>query len=122
MKKIALIVLALAVMASLSFAKDKAPKAEKIAGWVADAKCAAAKGNHADHAACAKKCIEGGEKAVLVTDKDNKVLNIENADAVKGHEGEHVTVTGTVNGDTVHVNKVAVMKTKATKQKGEHGM
>ena len=107
MKKLGFIVLAFAFMASMSFAKDKA---QKVTGYVTDAKCAKADKAGEGHAACAKKCIEGGEKAVLVTDTDKKVLNIENADAVKGHEGEHVTITGKVTGDTVHVDKVSVVK------------
>ena len=75
MKKIALTLLAVAFLASMSMAKD-----EKISGWVADAKCASAKGTMADHAACAKKCIDGGEKAVFVTDKDKKVLAVTKTD------------------------------------------
>jgi hypothetical protein len=123
MKKIALTLLAVAFLASMSMAKsDKAPKAksEKMSGWIADAKCASAKGSQADHAACSKKCIEGGEKAVFVTDKDNKVLAIDNQDAVKGHEGHHVKLSAHVNGDSIHVDKVSMIKEKATEQKGEH--
>lgn len=122
MKKIALMVLALVVMAGMSFAKDKAPKAQKINGFITDAKCAKAGKSGDDHAGCAKKCIEGGEAAVLVTD-DKKILNIENAAAVKGHEGHHVSVKGHVTGDSIHIDKVSMLKTtKTTKQKGEHGM
>ena len=119
MKKILLVVLSVAFMASVSMAKG--PKAQKIAGFINDAKCASKAGDA--HADCAKKCLEGGEKAVLVTDKDHKVLAIDNADAVKGHEGHHVTVTGVVTGESIHVNKVAMGKQpKPAKQKGEHGM
>jgi hypothetical protein len=123
MKKIALTLLAVAFLASMSMAKsDKAPKAksEKMTGWISDAKCAAAKGAQADHADCAKKCIEGGEKAVFVTDKDKKVLAIDNQDAVKGHEGHHVKVSAHVTGESIHVDKVSMIKEKATEQKGEH--
>jgi hypothetical protein len=116
MKKIALIVLAVAFLATVSIAKDKAPKAQKISGYITDAKCAKADKAGADHAACAKKCIEGGEKPVLVT-SDKKILNIDNPDSTKGHEGDHVTVTGVVTGDSVHINKIAV--SKAPKAKAE---
>jgi hypothetical protein len=76
-------------------------------GWISDSKCGA-KGANAAHAQCAKKCIEGGEKPVLVTDKDQKVVPIENAAAVAGHEGQHVKVTGKLTADgAVHVDKVA---------------
>ncbi len=113
MKKIALTLLAVAFLASMSLAKDdKAPKAksEKMSGWVSDAKCASAKGTMADHAACSKKCIEGGEKAVFVTDKDKQVLAIDNQDAVKGHEGHHVKVSGKVTGDSIHIDKLTMAK------------
>ena len=81
-------------------------------GWISDSKCGA-KGANADHAACAKKCIDAGEKPVLVTDKDQKVVNIANPDAVKGHEGHHVEVTGTMNSDgSLHVDKVTMLSQK----------
>ena len=110
MKKIALTLLAVAFLASMSLAKDN-----KISGWVTDSKCASAKGTMADHAACSKKCIEGGEKAVFVSDKDKKVLAIDNQDAVKGHEGHHVNVTGKVTGDSIHIDKLSMAEEKGDK-------
>ena len=78
-------------------------------GWISDAKCAA-KGANAAHAQCAKKCVEGGEKPVLVTDKDQKVVAIANPAAVSGHEGQHVKVTGTMTSDgAVKVDKVSAL-------------
>jgi hypothetical protein len=81
-------------------------------GWISDSKCAT-KGANAAHAQCAKKCIEGGEKPVLVTDKDQKVVAIANPAAVSGHEGQHVKVTGTMTSDgAVQVDKVAELAAK----------
>ena len=78
-------------------------------GWISDSKCGA-KGANAVHAACAKKCIDAGEKPVLVTDKDQKVVGIDNPDAVKGHEGHHVQVTGTMDANgMIHVDKVTML-------------
>ena len=78
-------------------------------GWISDSKCAA-KGANEAHAQCAKKCIAGGEKPVLVTDKDQKVVPIENPSAITGHEGQHVKVTGSLTADgAVHVDKVAAL-------------
>lgn len=123
MKKIALTLLAFAFIASMSFAKDaKAPKAktEKINGWVSDSKCAA-KGANAEHADCAKKCAAAGEKLVVVSDKDHSIINVDNQDALKGHEGHHVRVTGTMDNGNLHVSKVDMLKQpKAGEQKGEH--
>ncbi|HEX2328456.1 MAG TPA: hypothetical protein VHN74_07020 [Candidatus Angelobacter sp.] len=116
MKKIALTLLAVACLATLSLAKDDAKaKKESISGWVSDAKCAA-KGNSAEHAACAKKCAEAGEKLVVVNDKDNSVVQIHNQDALKGHEGHHVKVTGSQTADGFHVDKVAMVKDQGKKE------
>jgi hypothetical protein len=81
---------------------------QSMEGWISDSKCGA-KGANAAHAQCAKKCVEGGEKPVLVTDKDQKVVPIDNPTAVSGHEGQHVKVTGTMtDSGSLHVDKVAM--------------
>src|SRR6201984_252730 len=101
MRKFLLLLLAGALIlmwGCVSFAGD----AQTVNGWVTDAKCGA-KGANAGGEACTKKCIAAGEKAVLVTDSDQKVLMVENPDALKGHEGHHVAVTGRVDGDKIHV-------------------
>ncbi len=78
-------------------------------GWISDSHCGA-KGVSTAHAGCAKKCIEGGAKPVLVTDGEGKVLQIANPDAVKGHEGAHVKVKGTAGSDgAVHIDKIEAM-------------
>ena len=77
-------------------------KADTVNGWISDSKCGV-KGANAGAAACTKKCLEEGAKMVVVTDGDQKILNVENPDALKGHEGHHVAVSGKVTGDTIHV-------------------
>ena len=109
MKTRALLILGLIL---LSMSVLAAAKAQTWNGWISDSKCAA-KGANAEHAACGKKCVEAGEKPVLVTDKDMKVVNIANPAAVKGHEGQHVQVTGTMTADgSVHVDKVTMLAQK----------
>lgn len=109
MRKVLVLCLALCfVFALTALALDDAAKSSTINGYVSDAKCAA-KGGSASHAACAKKCADAGEKLVIVTDGDQKVLAVDNQDALKGHEGHHVSVTGTQNGDSVHVNGVKML-------------
>ena len=91
MRKIA----ALAVtMCFLGLTAWAAPKDASMTGWISDSKCGA-KGANAEHAACAQKCVTAGEKPVLVTDKDQKVLPIDNPDAVSAQVGQHVQVSGT---------------------------
>jgi hypothetical protein len=79
-----------------------------VNGYVSDSMCGA-KGASASHAACMTKCMGKGAKAVIVTDSDQKVLNVDNPDALKGHDGHHVAVTGTVTGDTVHVDSIKML-------------
>ena len=106
MKKIVLVVLGLFLLSIIAMA---APKDSSWEGWISDSKCGV-KGANAAHAQCAKKCVEGGEKPVLVTDKDQKVVAIENPAAVAGHEGQHVKVSGTMTADgALHVDKVAAL-------------
>src|ERR1022692_2741120 len=101
MKKIAIVVGVL-MLSTLAFAADS------WTGYVTDAKCAAAGKGGADHVACAKKCFASGEAAVLVV--DGKVVKIANQDKVKGHEGHHVTVTGKLEGDSLTIDKLTMVK------------
>ncbi len=70
-------------------------------GFISDSHCGA-KHTDASGAGCVKKCIKGGAKAVFVT-SDNKVLSIANPDKVADLEGQKVTVTGKLAGDSLTV-------------------
>lgn len=103
MKRISLLSVALLLVSIAAWA---APKDQSYSGWISDSKCGA-KGANADHAACAKKCIAAGEKPVMVADNDQKVMPIDNPDAVKAEIGQHVTVSGKVTSSgALHVDKV----------------
>ena len=78
-------------------------------GWVSDEKCGAANASAAK-ADCAKKCIEGGQKVVFVNDKDKSVLPITNPEALKGHEGHHIKVNGTVENGALTVKSASMLK------------
>jgi hypothetical protein len=89
---------------SVSFASD----AQTVKGWVSDSKCGV-KGANASAEACTKKCIEAGASPVVVSDKDQKVLAVDNPDSLKGHYGHHVAVTGHVNGEKIHIDSVSML-------------
>ena len=114
MKRIALTLLAVAFLASVSIAQDapKSAKSTKLAGWVSDEKCGA---KDIDNADCVKKCAEAGSKLVFVSEKDKSVINVDNQDALKGHEGHHVRVTGKLDNGTLHVDKVEMLKQSSSK-------
>jgi hypothetical protein len=90
---------------ALSFACTGA-FAESLTGYVSDAMCAKDphKAASADHAACAQKCIQGGEKPVLIVGE--KVYTITNPDILVPHAGHKVTVDADVKGDALKVKSV----------------
>jgi len=106
MKKLLLLCLAvsLLLMVGLAVAADSST----VNGTVSDSMCGA-KGASASHAACMTKCLGKGAKAVIVTDADQKVLTVDNPEALKGHESHHVAVTGHVTGDSIHVESVKML-------------
>src|SRR5271154_1928247 len=109
MRKVLMLCLAICfVFALTALAFDDMGKSATVNGWVVDAKCGA-KGANAGGEACTKKCAAAGEKMVIVTDGDSKVLAVDNQDALKGHEGHHVAVTGTVSKDSIHVGSLKML-------------
>lgn len=82
-----------------------APAADFL-GYIIDESCAAKpamKGNEA----CARKCIRGGSPAVLLAEGD-KVYKLDDQAKVAEHAGHKVKVVGTLNGDTIKVESIAV--------------
>ncbi len=107
----------MSVVLVLTLAANAASKGSWT-GWITDEKCGAA-GANAAKAECSKKCVESGQKAVFVNDKDGSILQVSNQDAVTPHAGHHVKVTGTVDSDskTLTVDKVTMMAAKSDKKK-----
>ncbi|GGH11951.1 DUF5818 domain-containing protein [Silvibacterium dinghuense] len=83
-----------------------AQPAQQISGFVSEAHCGAEHSSPSEAATkCIKGCMKGGSQPVLV--KDGKVYQLKGkTDAVAAHAGEDVTVTGTVDGDTITVAAV----------------
>jgi hypothetical protein len=107
MKKVLLILLAISLlffMVGLVSAADT----KTVNGYVSDSMCGA-KGAKAGHTDCMNKCLSKGAKYVIVTDKDQKVLMVDNPDALKGHEGHHIAATGKVTGDSIHIDSMKMM-------------
>ena len=74
-------------------------------GYIADAKCGA-KAAHEGARECTVKCAKAGSKYVFVDDADKKVYAIDAQDKVAEHAGHHVTVKGTVDGDTMKLSSI----------------
>ncbi|HEX4602883.1 MAG TPA: hypothetical protein VH724_02735, partial [Candidatus Angelobacter sp.] len=101
---------AIAIVTSASQAK---PKETKMSGWVSNEKCGA---KDIDNPDCVKKCAEAGSKLVFVSEKDKSVLNVDNQDILKGHEGHHVSIVGKLDDGTLHVEKIAMLKQSGDKK------
>ena len=124
MKKLFVLCLATCLSIGVALADDakketkKADKEVKVTGIVTDPACAKSgdKAKMTDEA-CAKKCAEDG-KLAFVNDKDGSVWSITNPEALKGHEGHHVTLKGHANAadKSFHVMSAEMAKTKATKE------
>jgi len=91
--------------AALTFAGDSS-----WTGYISDSMCGA-KGANEKHADCAAKCVkEHGAKYVFVNDADKKVYAIDAQDKVAAHAGHHVTVKGTVDGDSLKLTSIEMAK------------
>jgi hypothetical protein len=73
-------------------------------GYISDSHCGA-KGNNPGHADCAKKCIKEGYPPVFVV--GDKVYTINDPKKVSKYIGDKVTITGTITGDTIDIEKVS---------------
>jgi hypothetical protein len=103
MKKTLLTVFALFTIAA-------APAAE-FKGWISDASCGA--GNAGSNQAardCADRCIKSGAAPVFVTEKEQNVYKVDNAELAKQHLKGKVQITGELKGDTLHIAKIADIK------------
>jgi hypothetical protein len=106
--------------AGIGMAQDKPmAKAKTMTwhGWVTDTECGA-KGANAKHADCAAKCVkEKGAKYALYNTADKKVYVLDNQEEAAEHAGHHVTVKGTLDGDTIHVASITMPKAKPAADK-----
>jgi len=108
MKKMLMSCVAVSVLFFMVAIASAADKSATVNGYVSYSMCGA-KGASTSHAACMTKCMGKGAQAVIVTDGDQKVVNVDNPDALKGHEGHHVSVTGSMTGDSIHVDSVKML-------------
>lgn len=80
-------------------------------GYIADSTCGA-KAAHEGARECTIKCVKEGAKYVFVNDADKKVYLVDAQDKVAAHAGHHVTVKGTVDGDTLKLESIDMLPAK----------
>jgi hypothetical protein len=79
-------------------------------GFISEEHCGASHSSpSADATKCVKGCMKRGSAPILVS--NGKIYKLKGEDAaIKELAGENVTVTGTVDGDTVTVASVSAQK------------
>src|SRR5437660_568948 len=96
MKRLMAVIFALSLLTSLSLVAQDAPKQDDTMKSDASAKASNITGKISD------------DGKTFVSDKDGKSLTINNPDAVKGHEGHHVTLKAHVSADKTAVDVVSL--------------
>jgi len=95
---------------SLCAASLATPAEGAWTGWISDSPCGP-KGAQEGAAECTTKCVkEKGAKYVFVNDADKKVYVVDAPDKVAEHAGQHVTVKGSVDGDTLKLVSITLAK------------
>jgi hypothetical protein len=85
--------------------------ASTFKGWISDSSCGAANADKAQASRdCARNCLKGGSKPVLVTLSDQKVLKLEGKFDALAHIDHPVEVVGELNGDTLKVAEIRKAK------------
>lgn len=111
MLKRAMLLGAAVLFATASYAApqaESAAKAKSWSGYITDAKCAMNAKARTDEA-CVKKCVAAGEKLVLYDTMNHKVYQLDPQSEVSDHASHHVRVSGTLDGDTIHVTAVKMI-------------
>ncbi len=105
MKKLAIGMLAIALLFSITALAAEKGKAVTVKGWVSDTECA----THGDKKCANKDHIKMGSKLALVTDGDNKIWAVENPDKLADYQGHYVQVKGVANAEaaTIKVEKAS---------------
>lgn len=87
-----------------AFASISAMAAD-MTGYIVDKGCSTKAKAMWTNEKCAASCIGRGDPAVFVTE-EGKVYQVSNQDKVVAHAGHKVTISGTMDGDTIKVDSV----------------
>lgn len=85
--------------------------AADLKGWISDATCGT--GNASSAAAsreCTDRCIKNGAAPVFVTEADQKVYQVSDAELAKKHTAGKVMITGEIKGDKIVIAKIVNIK------------
>ena len=113
-KRLMLAMVAVLVAVGLLAARQDNAKPGSWSGTITNNMCGA-KDASAAKADCTTKCVKShGAKYALYDEADKKVYILDPQDKADGHAGHDVTVTGTLDGDTIHVSSIAMNTSKGS--------
>ena len=113
-KRFMLAMVAVLFAAGLSVARQDSAKPGSWSGVITNNMCGA-KDASAAKAECTTKCVKShGAKYALNDEAGNKVYILDPQDKAEGHAGHDVTVTGTLEGDTIHVSSLTMNTAKGS--------
>jgi ATP/ADP translocase len=113
-KRLILAMVAVLFAAGLSVARQDNAKPGSWSGVITNNMCGP-KDATAAKAECTTKCVKShGAKYALYDEADKKVYILDPQDKAEGHAGHDVTVTGTLDGDTIHVSSLTMNTAKGS--------
>jgi ATP/ADP translocase len=108
---------AVAVVFAVGLSAAQQDNSKKTASWsgVITNNMCGAKDASAAKAECTTKCVKShGAKYALYDATADKVYILEPQDKAEGHAGHDVTVTGTLDGDTIHLASLTMNPAKGS--------
>ena len=97
------------VFALSAMAFDDMGKSATVNGWISDSKCGAKGANAGRRSLHEEVPGRRREDGRGHRRRPEGAGRVDNPDALKGHEGHHVAVTGTCEGDSIHVTSVKML-------------
>lgn len=85
--------------------------AADLKGWISDSTCGVGNaGSGKAERECADRCIKNGAAPVFVTEKENKVYQVSDAELAKKHVDGKVMISGEIKGDKIMIAKIVNIK------------
>jgi hypothetical protein len=115
MKTLIGMIVALAVLVSVSVAAQKAPE-QTWTGKISDSMCkdkhpaGEHEGKKMSEADCTSVCVKKGAKYVFVSDGKVYQLANQKSKTIASHAGQEVQLTGELKGDTISASKMVAAK------------
>ena len=111
-KLLGYLAIALWMSAALGLAENKSGHTTVLQGWLSDEQCARGRASSGVYTAtgprCANECVAKGIKIVFIDPAAKRILLIANQDVARGHVGDQVELTGSVDPQAKSIHVVSL--------------